>query len=139
MGHNKEQCREWLKLTKEQQEQAEKEKSEEKARKYLQHVRCYNCNKMGHTAKDCPENKSRDSSGGSGGGFAMMCIEGVQSLVEENPKSISDEDKAQPNSEVNLEEKDSEQHLEQGLSLQEWINYEVQSTMTEEQSCMSKV
>ena len=66
----------------------------------------------------------------------MMCIEGVQSLVEEDPKVTSDEDKAQPNLEVNLEQKDLElhleQHSEQGLSLQEWINYEVQSTMTEE-------
>ena len=69
----------------------------------------------------------------------MMCIEGVQSLVEEDPKSISHKDKAQPNSEVNSEEKDLEQHSEQGLSLQEWINYEVKSTMTEEQSCTNQV
>ena len=62
-GHKKEHCREWLKLTKEQQEQTDKEKSEEKPRKYLQHVRCYNCNKFGHIAKDCPEKKSRDSTG----------------------------------------------------------------------------
>ena len=38
-GHKKEQCREWLKLTKEQQEQADKEKSEQRSeeepRKYL--------------------------------------------------------------------------------------------------------
>ena len=38
-GHKKEHCREWLKLTKEQQEQADKEKSEqtsaEKPRKYV--------------------------------------------------------------------------------------------------------
>ena len=61
--HKKEHRREWLKLTKEQQEQAEKEKSEEKPRKYFQHVRCYNCNKMGHFTKNCPEKKSRDSSG----------------------------------------------------------------------------
>ena len=66
-GHKKEHCREWLKLTKEQQEQADKEKSEEKPRKNLQHVRCYNYNKMGHLAKDCPEKKSKDSSGGSSG------------------------------------------------------------------------
>ena len=70
-GHKKEHYREWLKLTKEQQEQADKEqseqRSEEKPRKYLQHVRCYNWNKMVHIAKDCPEKKSRDSSGGLGG------------------------------------------------------------------------
>ena len=69
----------------------------------------------------------------------MMCIEGVQYLVEEDPKSISDEDKAQSNLEVNLEEKDLEQHSEQGLSLQEWINYEVQLTTTEEQLRMNHV
>ena len=61
-GHKKENCRECLKLTKEQQEQADKEKSEGKPRKYLQHVRCYNCNMMGHITKDCQEKKSRDSS-----------------------------------------------------------------------------
>ena len=67
----------------------------------------------------------------------MMCIEGGQSLVEEDPNSISDEDKAQWNSEVNSEEKDLEQcleqHLEQVLLLQDWIKYEVQLTITEEQ------
>ena len=31
---------------------------------------------MGHLAKDCPEEKkSKESSGGSSGGFAMMCVE----------------------------------------------------------------
>ena len=30
--------------------------------------------------KDCPEKKSRDSSGGSGGRFAMMCIEVRQAV-----------------------------------------------------------
>ena len=49
---------------------------------------------MGHFANECPEKKSRDSSVGSGGGFAMMCIEGVHTLVEEDPKAISDEDRA---------------------------------------------
>ena len=79
LGHKKEHCREWLKLTKEQQEQADKEKSEEKTRKYLQHGRCYNCNKMGHIAKDCPEKKSKESSGESDGGFDMLCLDDVQS------------------------------------------------------------
>ena len=77
-GDKKEHCREGLKLIKEQQEQADKEKSkqwsEEKARKHLQHVRCYNCTKFGHIAKDCPEKKARDTSGG----FAMMCLEDGQ-------------------------------------------------------------
>ena len=49
---------------------------------------------MGHFAKDSSEKKSRESSGGSGGGFAMMYLEDVQFLVEEDPKSISDKDKA---------------------------------------------
>ena len=93
-GHKKEHYREWLKLIKEQQEQADKEKSEENPRKYLRHRRCYNCSKMGHFAKDSPEKKSRDSGGGSSGGFAMMCTEGMQSLVEEDPKSKSDKGKA---------------------------------------------
>ena len=48
-------------------------------------------------------------------------------------------DEAQLNSEVNLEEKDLEQHSEQILLLQDWINHEVQSTTTEEQSCMTQV
>ena len=61
--HKKEHCMEWLKLTKEQQEQADKEESEGNPRKHFQHVRCYNCNKMWHLTKDCPEKKSRDSSG----------------------------------------------------------------------------
>ena len=94
---------------------------------------------MGHIAEDCPEKKSRESSGGSSGGLAMMCLEDVQSLVEEDPKPISDEDQAQLNSEVNSEENDSEQRSEQILILQDWINYAVQLTMTEEQSCTNQV
>ena len=90
-----------MKLTKEQQEQADKEKSEEKPRKYLPYVRRYNCNKMGHLTKDCPEKKNKHSSGGSGGGFAMMCVKGGESPVEENPVTTVKEDKEQPNSEVN--------------------------------------
>ena len=74
----KQHCRKWLKLIKEQQEQADKEKSEQKSegkpRKYLQHVRCYKCYEFGHIAKVWPEKKARDSSGGSGGGFAMLCL-----------------------------------------------------------------
>ena len=124
MGHKKEHCREWLKLTKEQQEQADIEKSEEKPRKHLQHVRCQNCNKLGYLTKDCPEKKSKDSSGGSSGGFAMMCVEGGKSPVEEDPE--------QPNSEVNLEAGSEEQNLElhpeqnseQSLLLQDWMNRE---------------
>ena len=96
-GYKKEHSREWLKLTKKQQEQADKEKSEEKPRKYLQHARCFNCIKFGHLTKDCPEKKSKDSSGGSSGGFTMMCVEGGQSLVEEDPESTVEEDKEQKN------------------------------------------
>ena len=43
-------------------------------------------------------------------GFAMMCLEDVQSQVEESTKSISNEARAQVNSEVNLEQIDLEQH-----------------------------
>ena len=114
------------KLTKEQQEQADKEKSEEQPRKYLQYVKCYNCNKMGDLLKDCPEKFSRDSSGGSSGGFTTMCVEGGQSPVEEDPETTVEEDKEELNLDMTLEagseEKDSEQHLEQGLLLQDWIN-----------------
>ena len=55
-GDKKVDCREWLKLTKEEQDKADKgqqEKSEEKP----------NCNKMGHCASECLEKKPKDSSG----------------------------------------------------------------------------
>ena len=56
---------------------------------------------------------------GSGGGFAMMCVEDTESPVEED----SEQPNSEVNSEVNLEEKNSEQHpeaeLEQSLSLQD--------------------
>ena len=38
------------------------------------------------------------------------------------------------NSEQDSEQNNSEHHLEQSWLLQEWIDYEVQWTMTEEQS-----
>ena len=41
---------------------------------------------MGHLTKDCPEKKSKDSNGGSGGGFVVMCVEGGESPVEEDPE-----------------------------------------------------
>ena len=69
----------------------------------------------------------------------MMCLEDVQSQVEESTKSISNEARAQVNSEVNLEQIDLEQHSEQSWSLQQWISYEVQSTTAEEQSHMNQV
>ena len=37
-----------------------------------------------------------------------------------------------------LKQNDSEHQSETNWSLQEWINYEVQSTTTEEQSCMNQ-
>ena len=84
---------------------------------------------------DCPEKKSKDSSGGSSGGFAMMCVEGGKSPVEE--------DLEQPNLEVNSEarseEKNLEAHLEQRFLLQDWKNSEIQSPMTENLLCMNEV
>ena len=59
---------------------------------------------MGHIARDCPEKKVKDSSGGSSGGFAMMCIE------VSNPQELSFEE----NSEMWAEE--------ERLTLQDWIN-----------------
>ena len=109
-GHNKENCRYWLKLTKEEQEKADK-KAEERPNKSLQHIRCYKCNKMGHLGKDCPEEKkSKDSGGGSGGGFTMMRVE-VGELPVEGELD-------QPNLEANLEvARNPEAQPEQSLSL----------------------
>ena len=129
-GNKKEQCREWLKLTKEQQDQADKERSEhktnEKPRKYMQQVRCYNCNKIGHIKANCPEKKTRESHVDSGGGFAMVCLEDGQSLVEE-PFQLVHNQQLQLNleetSEENLEDDDLEQHLELPWSLKEWISH----------------
>ena len=69
-GHKKVDCREWLKLTKEEQDKADREqqeKSEEKPKKNKDHIKCFNCNKMGHYASECPEKKPKDSSGLSSG------------------------------------------------------------------------
>ena len=66
-GHKKAKCREWLRLTHDEQEKVHKKSTE--------NIQCYNCHKMGHIARDCPEKKVSDSSGGQSGGFAMMCIE----------------------------------------------------------------
>ena len=91
VGHKKEHCREWLKLTKEQQEQADKEKSDQRSdEKHLQHLKCCNCNKFGHIAWNYSEKKAKDSNEGSSGGFAMMCLEEEgQSQVEELPTLVS--------------------------------------------------
>ena len=43
------------------------------------------------------------------------------------------------NLERNLEQNNSEHHSEQSWLLQEWIDYEVQLTMTEEQSQTNQV
>ena len=76
---------------------------------------------MGHLVKDCPqEKKSKDSSGGSGAGFPMMCVEVGESPVEGEQE--------QPNLEVT---KNLEPQPEQRLSLQDWINSKTQLTTTE--------
>ena len=94
---------------------------------------------MGHLAKDYTEKKSKDSSGGSGEGLTLMCVEGCESPVEEGLE--------QPNSEVNLEDGLEEKNLEvhpkaqpeQSLLLQDWINSEIQLPTTENQSCTNEV
>ena len=71
----------------------------------------------------------------------MMCFEINESPVEEDLEQISAHCTEQPNSEVGLEEKNSEVHpeaqLEQSLSLQDWINSKIQSCMTDDQSHMT--
>ena len=47
-GQKKVDCRDWLKLTKEEQEKADKEKSEEKPKKSKEQIKCYNCSKTRH-------------------------------------------------------------------------------------------
>ena len=84
-GHKKVDCRNWLNLTKEEQAKADKEqqeKSEEKPKKDKEHTKCFNCNTMGHYTSECSEKKSKDSSGGSSGGFATMCFKINESPVE---------------------------------------------------------
>ena len=44
---------------------------------------------MGHYANECPEKKAKDSSGGSRGGFGMMCFEVCDSPVEGELEQIS--------------------------------------------------
>ena len=69
---------------------------------------------------------------GTSGCFEMMCVEVGESLVE----GESD----QPNLEVNSEvTKNPKAQPEQGLSLQDWINSEIQSPMTENQLFMNEV
>ena len=70
----------------------------------MQHIQCYNCNKRGHIARECLEKKVKDSSIGSSGGFAMMCIEVA------NQQEL--------NSELNSEI----QTKEESWTLQDWIN-----------------
>ena len=70
-------------------------------------------------------------------GLAMMCFESNESPVEGDSEQISAHHTEQLNPEVGLEEKNSEVHLdaqlEQCLSLQHWINREIQSHITEDQ------
>ena len=97
---------------------------------------------MGHYASECPENKSKDSSEGSSGGFATMCFEINESPVEGDLEQLTAHHKVQPNSEVGLEETNLEVHLEaqpeQSLLHQDWINSEIKSCTTENQSHMTE-
>ena len=69
----------------------------------------------------------------------MMCVEGGESPVEEDPE--------QQTLKVNfgswVGRKELEVHLEvqpeQSLSLQDWINSEIQLPMTENQLCTNEV
>ena len=58
----------------------------------------------------------------SGRGFAMVCLEDGQSLVEA-PFQLVHNQQVQLNLEENLEDDDLEQHLEQPWSLKEWISH----------------
>ena len=54
---------------------------------------------MGHYTSECPEKKPKDSSGGSRGGFAIMCFEVCDSPVEGELEQTSAHHTEQPNSE----------------------------------------
>ena len=81
----------------------------------------------------------KDSSGGSSGGYAVMCVDDVKSPVEDDTEQL----KSEVNSEVNLEEKNSEEHLEaqleQSLSLQDWIDSKHKLCANEYILCMNEV
>ena len=72
----------------------------------------------------------------------MMCLEDGLSQVEESPQLVSNKVTGQFNLEDNLEQhleqNDSAHRLEPIWSLQEWINYVLQLSMTEEQSHMNQ-
>ena len=72
---------------------------------------------MGHFAKDCPEEKkSKDSSGGSSGGFTMMCVEVSDLPVEGESQQTTAHHTKQLNSDVNSEvTKNPEAQLEQNV------------------------
>ena len=76
---------------------------------------------MGHVARDCPEKKVKDSSGGSSGVFTMMCIEVA------NPQ------------ELNLEEKSEMQTEKESLTLQDWINQSHKNEIRLEQAYVTEI
>ena len=69
----------------------------------------------------------------------MMCVEGGESPVEEDPEQLNLEVKLEAGSEEEILEVYPEAQLEQSLLLQDWINTEIQLPMTENQSCMNEV
>ena len=70
---------------------------------------------MGHYASECPDKKSKDSSGGSSGGFAMMFFKINQTPVEGDLEQISAQHTEQPNLKVESEEKNFQVHSEPQL------------------------
>ena len=76
------------------------------------------------------QTKSKDSSEGASGDFAMMCFKINESQVEGDLEQILAHHTEQPILEVHLEvghlEMHSEAQPEQSLSLQDWIKRESQ-------------
>ena len=57
---------------------------------------------MGLNTSECPEKMSKDSSGGSSGGFTMICFKINESSVEGDSEQISAHHTEQLNSEENI-------------------------------------